>query len=78
MQLIGKLKNKVDQAASKEEARELIEQAGMKLTDEELDKVKLTDDELNRVAGGVQHVPCPYNPTCTYAFTERCLICPKR
>ena len=39
MQLIGKLKNKVDQAASKEEARELIEQAGVKLTDEELEMV---------------------------------------
>ena len=31
MQLIGKLKNKVDQAASKEEARELIEQAGAEI-----------------------------------------------
>ena len=39
MELIGKLKNKVDQAASKEEARELIEQAGILLTDEEMEIV---------------------------------------
>ena len=39
MELIGRLKKKVDQAASREEARELIEQAGMMLTDEELGKV---------------------------------------
>ena len=52
MELIGKLKNEVDQATSKEEARELIEKAGMKLTDEELDKVKLKDDDLEKVSGG--------------------------
>ena len=51
MELIGKLKNEVDQATSKEEARELIEKAGMKLTDEELDKVKLKDDDLEKVSG---------------------------
>lgn len=53
MELIGKLKNEVDQATSKEEARELIEKAGMKLTDEELDKVKLMDDDLEKVSGGL-------------------------
>ena len=53
MELIGKLKNEVDQAASREEARKLIEQAGMKLTDEELDKVKLKDDDLEKVSGGL-------------------------
>ncbi len=53
MELIGKLKNEVDQATSKEEARELIEKAGMKLTDEELDKVKLKDDDLEKVSGGL-------------------------
>jgi len=53
MELIGKLKDKVDQSASKEEARELIRQAGMELTDEELDKLKLTDDDLEEVSGGM-------------------------
>lgn len=56
MEHIGKLKNEVDQATSKEEARELIEKAGMKLTDEELDKVKLKDDDLEKVSGGLAPV----------------------
>ena len=43
MKLTGKLKDKVDKAETKEEAKELIAQAGMELTDE----------ELNQVAGGL-------------------------
>ena len=39
MELIGKLKQKAENAAGKEEVRELIEQAGVKLTDEELEQV---------------------------------------
>ena len=39
MELIGKLKQKVENAADKEEIRELIEEAGVKLTDEELEQV---------------------------------------
>ncbi len=39
MKLTGKLKDKVDKAETKEEAKELIAQAGMELTDEELDSV---------------------------------------
>ena len=42
MELIGDLKKQVEQASSKEEARSLIEEAGM----------QLTDDELEMVAGG--------------------------
>ncbi len=42
MKLTGELKKKVENTKSKEEAKELIEQAGMELTDE----------ELNQVAGG--------------------------
>ena len=45
IQLIGKLKQKVDNAAGKEEARKLIEDAG----------VKLTDEELELVSGGVDY-----------------------
>ena len=36
MKLIGKLKEKVSKAGSKEEALEMIKEAGMVLTDEEL------------------------------------------
>ena len=39
MELIGKLKQKAENAAGKEKVRELIEEAGVKLTDEELEQV---------------------------------------
>ncbi len=42
MKLIGNLKKQVEETTSKEEAKEVIEKAGMELTDE----------ELNQVAGG--------------------------
>jgi len=38
MELTGELKEKVEQAESKEEAKELIKEAGMILSDEELDE----------------------------------------
>ena len=39
MKLIGDLKKQVEKTKSKEEAKELIEKAGIELTDEELDQV---------------------------------------
>ena len=39
MKLIGNLKKQVEETKNKEEAKEVIEKAGMELTDEELDKV---------------------------------------
>ena len=39
MKLIGDLKKKVDEANTREEAKELIANAGMELTEEELDAV---------------------------------------
>ena len=45
MKLIGTLKNKVDKAKNKEEARKLIAEAGMELTDE----------EMEQVSGGLSH-----------------------
>ena len=39
MELIGKLKKNVDKASTKEEKRELIEEAGMKLNDVELEMI---------------------------------------
>ncbi len=39
MELTGELKKQVEQAKTKEEAKDLIAQAGMELTDEELDQV---------------------------------------
>jgi bacteriocin-like protein len=39
MRLIGKLKEEVEKAETKEEKKELIEEAGMELDDEELEQV---------------------------------------
>ncbi len=39
MKLVGNLKKQVEATNSKEEAKELIENAGMQLTDDELDNV---------------------------------------
>lgn len=39
MKLIGKLKENVEKAENKEQAKELIAEAGMELTDEEMDQV---------------------------------------
>jgi hypothetical protein len=42
MELIGNLKKQVESAKNRDEAKKMIENAGL----------KLTDDELNMVAGG--------------------------
>ena len=46
MKLIGKLKEMVEKADTKEEAKKVIEEAGM----------KLTDAELEQVAGGATNI----------------------
>ena len=45
MKLTGKLKEDVEKAENKEQAKELIAEAGMELTDE----------ELEQVSGGLSH-----------------------
>ena len=39
MKLVGNLKKQVEETKNKEEAKEVIEKAGMELTDDELDQV---------------------------------------
>ncbi len=39
MKLVGDLKDKVEKAENQEEAKKIIEEAGMELTDEEMDQV---------------------------------------
>ena len=39
MKLIGQLKNKVEKAETKEEAKQIIREAGMLLDDQEMDQV---------------------------------------
>ena len=50
MKLVGDLKDKVEKAANQEEAKKIIEEAGMELTEEELDQV----------AGGI-NIPSDFN-----------------
>ena len=54
MKLIGNLKKQVEETKNKEEAKEVIEKAGMELTDEELDQV----------AGGWKKTQCFYCNKC--------------
>ena len=49
MKLIGELKEKVEAAESREEARRAIEDAG----------IELTDDELDGIAGGLRRIIHP-------------------
>ena len=39
MKLVGELKDKVEKAETRGEAKKVIEEAGMELTDEEMDQV---------------------------------------
>ena len=39
MKLVGELKEKVEKAENQEEAKKIIKDAGMELTDEEMDQV---------------------------------------
>ena len=45
MKLVGELKDKVEKTEDLKEAKKVIEEAGM----------ELTDDELNQVAGGGEY-----------------------
>ena len=51
MKLIGELKKQVESTATKEEAKDVIANAGM----------ELTDDELEQVAGGKKKYFCGIN-----------------
>jgi hypothetical protein len=59
MELTGNLKKQVEEAESKEEKKSLIEDAGMLLSDEELDKVAGGDEMSGKKAayglGGLPH-----------------------
>ena len=48
MKLVGELKDKVEKAENQEEAKEIIKEAGIELTDEEMDQV-----------GGGMGIPLP-------------------
>lgn len=62
MKLTGNLKKQVEATATKEEAREAIRNAGMELTDDELDQV---------AGGGIDGFNLMSGDTC------RCSVCGK-
>ena len=68
MKLTGNLKTQVESAATKEEKREAIKQAGMLLTDDELDKVSGGDGNTNNKIS----YTCPYSPGCPKFGTRAC------
>ena len=52
MKLIGELKEKVEKTKTREEAKKVIEEAGMELTKEEMDEIEggmKIPDELNHM-----------------------------
>ena len=55
MKLVGKLKKQVEETTSKEEAKEIIENAGMLLTDDELDNVTGGTDLYGKCRNGGDH-----------------------
>ena len=62
MKLIGKLKKQVDEAANMAEKRSLIEEAGMKLTDEELDQVAGGGFDWERLGVSIPNPDGPADP----------------
>ena len=67
MKLVGNLKKQVEATNSKEQAREVIENAGMLLTDDELDNVTGGSDNDQPAYGYCKctnNKPGPYGLTC--------------
>ena len=54
MKLVGELKEKVEKTESREEARNTIREAGIELTEEEMEQV---------VGGQFRHLPSPIGST---------------
>lgn len=57
MKLVGDLKKKAAQSKSEDELKNVIKDAGMELSDEELKNVELSDEDADKVAGGVSALP---------------------
>lgn len=74
MKLIGKLKKNADNAADKNEARDIIAKAGVLLTDDELNLVTGAGDGLWMVAGDPECDSCDGHPKMTRYYEEGNLI----
>ena len=75
MKLIGDLKKLVEETNSKEEAKEVIENAGMLLSDDELDNVVggASGNNEENGCGGLAYCHCPYGKPGPYGQT--CSTC---
>ena len=75
MKLIGNLKKQVEETNTKEEAKEVIENAGMLLTDDELDNVVggATEENGENNCGGLAYCHCPYGKPGPYG--QQCDAC---
>ena len=75
MKLIGDLKKKVEETKNKEEAKEVIEKAGMQLTDEELDHVAGGTDYYGKCTDGGQHNWISKFDSVAHQIVQRCSKC---
>ena len=75
MKLVGELKKKVEETKNKEEAKELIENAGMQLTDEELDHVAGGEDLYGDCSNGGKHDWEYYIDSESNQLMRRCKNC---
>ncbi len=85
MELTGKLKNQVEHTENMTEKRRLIEKAGMKLTDEELEMVSGGKTNVLDLSDDTDYIPekCPVNRTGKHTFVlepnslfeETCIFC---
>ena len=75
MKLVGELKKQVEETKNKEEAKELIEKAGMLLTDEELDHVAGGVDINGICTDGGNHNWEYYTDAETHILMRRCKKC---
>ena len=73
MKLVGELKKQVEETKNKEEAKEVIEKAGMQLTDEELDNV--TGGGSGNNTNGCKHEWEYYIDGVAGQLMKRCTKC---
>lgn len=75
MKLVGELKKQVEETKNKEEAKEVIEKAGMELTDDELDNVTGGIIIFSGTSGGrIRDCNCG-NPEIGWNASNGCHTC---
>ncbi len=75
MKLVGELKKQVEETKNKEEAKEIIENAGMQLSDDELDNVTGGTDFFGKCRKGGDHEWENYQDPVAHKLVRRCTKC---